>query len=200
MTLLLAAAAGLVLGCVASMPPAGPIALLVLQRGLLRRFREGAAVALGGAAAEAGYAAIAILGMSFLVDGLGWGVRVLAIAVLLGLGIYFLRFRMRRIPAGDATRRSVLFGFGVGASNLALLATWSTLAAVACSLGAPRLGVAGAFAFGGGVGAGIFLWFLILLWALRRFGRRMTDVAVVRCVRAGGALLVGLAVVVLVTG
>lgn len=192
MTFLLA---GLVLGFVASIPPAGPIAILVLQRGLLRRFREGAAIALGGAAAEAGYAALALFGMSFLMDGLGWPAQLAGIAVLLGLGIYFVRFRMRPLPAADAPRRSLAFGFLVGASNLALVATWSTLAALAFSLGAPHPGVAGTLAFAGGVGAGIFLWFLLLLWGLRRFGRRMTDLVALRFVRAGGVLLLGLAVV-----
>ena len=61
--ILIALVAGSVMGFLGSMPIAGPVAVLVLERGLIRRRREGLGVALGAAAAEAIYAFLAFWGL-----------------------------------------------------------------------------------------------------------------------------------------
>jgi threonine/homoserine/homoserine lactone efflux protein len=196
-------AAGLVLGFVTSMPPAGPIAILVLQRGVLRRFREGMAIALGGAVAEAIYVVLALLGVAALLEqfpSIGLAARVVGIAILLGLAFYFLRFKP---PATDTPEEStdkrggagsLLLGFTIAISNVTLICTWSTLVAVIYSMGNLQLPMTGKIAFAAGVLAGICAWFLVLLAALRRFGRHLTILAAVRSIRVAGLLLLGLAV------
>ena len=59
---------GLLFGFVAAMPMAGPIWALVFERALRGRMREGLYVAIGGAVAEAVYAALAFWGFAALLE------------------------------------------------------------------------------------------------------------------------------------
>ncbi len=64
--------AGFLFGFIGSMPVAGPIAGLVLSRGLQGRFASGANIAVGAALAEAAYACLAFWGFSTLLADHGW--------------------------------------------------------------------------------------------------------------------------------
>src|SRR5688572_29998830 len=57
---------GFCIGFISSIPPLGPGALLLLRRGLEGRIAAGVAAATGGAAADAIYCALAVVGFSFL--------------------------------------------------------------------------------------------------------------------------------------
>jgi threonine/homoserine/homoserine lactone efflux protein len=65
---LVAAIIGFCFGFFGSIPIAGPIAALVLQRGLVGRFRAGALIGAGAAFAEAGYAFMAFWGFSTFLE------------------------------------------------------------------------------------------------------------------------------------
>ena len=65
--MLFAALAGFVFGFIGSVPVAGPIAVLVLERSLAHRYSDAEGIAVGGAVAESAYAGAAFLGLGFLI-------------------------------------------------------------------------------------------------------------------------------------
>ena len=58
--------AGFLMGFIGSMPVTGPTSLLVFQRGMLARYRDGWAIGLGGGLVGGVYCAIAVHGFSIL--------------------------------------------------------------------------------------------------------------------------------------
>src|SRR4051795_11238662 len=89
--ILFALLAGTIMGFLGSMPIAGPVAVLVLERGLVRRGREGLAVALGAAAAESVYAFLAFWGLGSVLYGspmLLQASRLVGAGVMITLGLY----------------------------------------------------------------------------------------------------------------
>src|SRR5262245_21447551 len=88
--------AGFLMAFFGSMPPTAPIAVLVLQRGVLRKYRAGLAIAIGAALAESAYAAAAVFGLSALFErfpGLEWIFRTVGVLILFVLGVHFMRFK-----------------------------------------------------------------------------------------------------------
>src|SRR2546429_7543427 len=126
---------GAVMGFVGSMPLAGPIAVLVLERGLVRRGREGLGVALGAAAGESVYAFLACWGVGAVLSTYP---RVLPVSRLVGagvlvvLGVYLALRRPRPAPETSASapadgrkRRGFVLGASLTILNPTLIATWT---------------------------------------------------------------------------
>ncbi|MBI4704287.1 MAG: LysE family transporter [Deltaproteobacteria bacterium] len=197
-SMLAAAAIGFVLGFLGSVPVAGPVSAVVVAQGLAGRFRSGASIALGAALGESLYALGVFWGLSELLARYAFVVplsQAVAAAILLGLGIRFVRGRLAAGPARPEEARAAPFalGFGLAALNPTLIATWTAAVAALCSTGLVLLSSERAPFFAAGVGAGIAAWFAVLLAVMRRYGRRLPRVALDRCVRALGLLLLGLA-------
>src|SRR3954464_12841295 len=106
---LLALAVGAVMSFIGSMPIAGPVAVLVLERGLLQRRREGLGLALGAAAGESIYAFLAFWGVGTI---LKMSPAVLPISrmagagVLIVLGIYLATRQSSRRTEGPDTEEA----------------------------------------------------------------------------------------------
>jgi hypothetical protein len=91
--MLLSLLVGLVAAFVGSMPVAGPISVLVLERGLDGDRRGAIAIAVGSAFAEMIYAGLAFAGVSTLLTHVPVVlpiVRGLGAAILFGVGMYFV--------------------------------------------------------------------------------------------------------------
>lgn len=184
-----------------SMPPVGPIAVLLLERGVSGRDLEGRGIALGAAIAETIYCALAMAGVSELmrryaiVETIA---RAVGVAVLLGLGVYFARFTMKEAPA-HAPKESVRFGgpfalgFTISAANPVLIITWSGSIAALLSFGHLQFELAERGVFVLGVFLGMFGWFHLFLWLLRRYKARVTLRFAQWAVRIAGASMIGLA-------
>ncbi len=195
---------GFVFGFFGSVPLAGPIAFLVLGRGLARRYRGGAFLGLGAALAEGIYACLAWFGLSTWLDGhpeIVTGARIAAVILLAGLGIVFLR---APAPASaepapgegdDRALPSLALGFTLTALNPTLIGTWTAATTVLFSTGlvpfAPRL----APVFAVAVAAGVAAWFAALMALLRRFGRAFRPETVRLLTRAMGLGVLALAAV-----
>jgi threonine/homoserine/homoserine lactone efflux protein len=202
---LLALLAGTVMGFIGSMPIAGPVAVLVLERGLVRRGREGLGIALGAAAGESVYAFFSSWGVGAF---LGAYPRVLPASRLLGaallvvLGIYLATRRRRAPPAEQppdtGQRGQKRRGFVLGASltllNPTLIATWTVVVAAAHGAGLLAAGLWPAIGFATGVGAGIVAWFAVLLRLLNRFERGLRPQTVDRLLHVTGWLVMVLGV------
>ena len=201
---LLALLVGAVMGFVGSMPIAGPVAVLVLERGLVRRVREGLGIALGAALAEAIYAFLAFWGVGAALHA---SPRILPVSRLVGsgvmitLGVYLGTRRAREHaleaelpePAGRK-RRGFLLGLSVTTVNPTIIASWTVVTATVHSTGWVLPGLPSAIAFDGGVGAGIVGWFVTMLRLLNRFQQGLAPRTVGRVLNVTGWLVVAIGV------
>ena len=190
---------GFSFGFFGSVPIAGPIAALVLQRGLTGRYKDGAAIGLGCAVAEAGYAFLAWWGFSTfltqypLVEPAS---RLLAALILLGLGISFARYRSPKLedqqPVTQTAHRSLLLGFTITALNPTLIATWTAATTTLYSTGLISADPLNGLPFAAGTFIGIAGWFGLLTFLLRRYGARFKRETMDAVVRGVGVLIIGL--------
>jgi len=199
---LIACLIGLGLGFVGSVPIAGPISAIVLQRGLARRYASAAYVGAGAAVGEGIYAFLAFWGFASLLSAHLWVdvlARAIAAVILVVLGIVFLRFRAPTaddapVARGrDAPGPSLLLGFSVTMINPTLLATWAATATTLYSTGFPMT-PRDALPFAVGAALGIGGWFALLAWLLKRYGERFERRLLEKVVKGIGAALLGIAV------
>lgn len=195
--MVLATLLGLLFGFVGSMPIAGPISALVFTRALRGRMQEGLFIAIGGALAEAIYAALAFWGFAALLEKYDWiqsvsnGVASLILAVL---GVMFLFQSQREVSAHDApdhSKTGIILGFTITILNPTLIATWSAASAILFSTGLVALEGQQVLPFSFGVLVGIVLWFTALLRLVGHFRERFSyaSLNVVLRVTGGGLLL-----------
>jgi threonine/homoserine/homoserine lactone efflux protein len=196
---------GLVIGFLMCVP-VGPINIWVVNTQLKRGFREAFAIALGGSFMDFLYFVALSSGVSLLPidERAALWLKAGGVLLLLGMGIKELFWAQGAIIQGqDAPGRNApkthdpwrFFAFGVViyASNPTLVATLTGLTAMIRSwdMFAPDL-VNHAF-LGLGAAAGSALWFLFLLWLVRRYQHLIQGKAMLWASRACGALVVGLA-------
>jgi threonine/homoserine/homoserine lactone efflux protein len=199
---------GAAMGFVGSMPIAGPIAVLVLERGLVRRGREGLGVALGAAAGESVYAFLACWGVGAFLGAYPRVVpisRIVGACVLVALGIYLGTHRRAPRPDPPAAarlegqkRRGFLLGASLTLLNPTIIASWTVVVTAAHGAGLLVPGLLPAIGFAVGVGVGIVGWFATLLRLLNHFQRTVRPETVDRLLHVTGwavvVLGVGLAV------
>lgn len=197
--MVLATLLGLLFGFVGSMPIAGPISALVFTRALRGRMQEGLFIAIGGALAEAIYAALAFWGFAALLEKYDWiqsvsnGVASLILAVL-GVMFLFQSPSQREVSAHDApdpSKTGIVLGFTITILNPTLIATWSAASAILFSTGLVALEGQQVLPFSFGVLVGIVLWFTALLRLVGHFRERFSyaSLNVVLRVTGGGLLL-----------
>jgi putative LysE/RhtB family amino acid efflux pump len=194
---------GFLMGFVGSMPPTGPVTVLVLERGISGRHRDGLAIGAGAAVAESLYCGLALFGMTALFERYPVLERIslgLGILVLMGVGTYFLLFKGK--PQAPLPPQSFRLGawlgqFGLGfslaAANPVILLTWSASVLALCTLAQLRFDAPDKAAFVGAACVGILAWFWVLLSTLRRFEGRVTLRAAEWLIRAMGAVLLVMA-------
>ncbi len=197
--LLITILVGLGLGFFGSVPIAGPISVIVLRRGLHRRYASAIWVGLGAAVAEGGYALLAFWGFAHFLTRYPWidlVSRAAAAAVMAALGVLFLRYRA---PASDDEPRlerrhgplpSLLLGLSVTAFNPTLIGTWAATTTMLASTGFALL-ESRAAPFAVGVSVGIATWFTLFSALLRRYGERFDRQTLQRVVRGIGVALLG---------
>src|SRR5437660_259629 len=194
----LALFAGFAMAFFGSMPPVGPIAVLLLERGVSGRVREGFGIAYGAALAESIYCALAMAGVSELlrryavVETIA---RAVGIVILLGLGVYFARFKLGDKPNATPPSRAGSFalGFSISGANPVLIITWSGSIATFLSFARVRFDLAERALFVAGVAAGMLSWFHLFLWMLGRYRDRITLRVAQWTVRAAGVTMIVLA-------
>lgn len=192
---------GFCFGFFGSIPIAGPIAALVLKRGLTGRFASAALIGVGGAIAEAGYAFLAFWGFATyltqypVIEPI---CRTLAGIILVGLGISFARYRASQtgtLPTStDSAAKSFFLGFTITALNPTLIATWTAATTTLYSSDLISLRPIDAVPFSLGALIGIIAWFSLLTVLLKRYGSRFNADRLTMLVRIIGVMLIGLGV------
>jgi len=190
---------GFCFGFFGSVPVAGPIAALVLERGLTGRHTSAALIGVGGAVAEAAYAFLAFWGFSTYLTRFPWidpVSRAMAAVILIGLGVSFARYRGARTAdpkrSVDSPLGSVLLGFTITALNPTLIATWTAATTTLYSANIVTLSPEGAIPFSLGALIGIGGWFGLLAGLLRRYRGRFNQQRLDQVVRSIGWLIAAL--------
>jgi len=162
---------------IGSIAPTGPIALIVLKRGLGGQNLSALSVACGAALAEGAYALLAYLGINFALSRYPmqtFVLRILAgilLIVFAAVCIFDGRWPRSKNSNREYAGANFLLGLSVAGLNPTFLVTWAGAVAVARGAGLP-LEIHAAPAFALGVFAGPVLWFWILLRILLRHVRR----------------------------
>lgn len=187
---------GLAMGFLGSVPVAGPIAAIIVRKGLEGRFKSGAWVAVGGALPEAGYAYLAFWGFSTFLAQYAWielVSRGAAAAILIVLALAFMRYRTRAEevdrPGSSDALKSFWVGFTITALNPTLIATWTAATTTLYSIRTVHFSPRDALAFALGAAVGIVAWFFVLLGLMRRFRDRFSQTTLDRVVRGFGWFL-----------
>jgi threonine/homoserine/homoserine lactone efflux protein len=193
--MLLALILGLVAGFVASVPIAGPIAVLVLRAAFEGRRREAAFVALGSGIAEAFYAGVAFAGIGAAVDRFPMLLpisRVVSALVLVVVGVYLILRKPK--PAANDGRSSrhgakLVAGLTITALNPTLVVSWAAVVTALHGAGLVTTNSWGAFPFALGVGAGATGWFVAMAAIVGRFREKISPKVIQRSIQVVGALL-----------
>ncbi len=192
---------GFCFGFFGSIPVAGPIAAIVLKRGLTGRFLSAALVGVGGAVAEAGYAFLAFWGFATyltrypIIEPVS---RTVAAIILVALGVSFARYKLdgeRKVRAGgDSPAKSLALGFTITALNPTLIATWTAATTTLYSSDLVAFTPGDATPFSLGALSGIIGWFGILTLILRRYGARFSASRLETFVRVIGVFILVLGI------
>jgi threonine/homoserine/homoserine lactone efflux protein len=201
---------GLLLGFVAAIPLAGPVAVLILRRTVQGRTVTAVFIGIGSATAEAVYAALAFWGFSTFLARFAWidlASKVISAVILVLLGVSFARGRRPKDAEAEAAaaavgvsrpsaRRggSLAVGFALTLLNPTLLATWAIVATTLFSMEVVTFTPARAIPFGLAVGVGVGLWYFVLVELLTRFKSRFKPDVIPRVTRWLGFGFIGLGV------
>ena len=191
---------GFVLAFLGSIPIAGPIAVIVLSKGLEHRNRAGLFIAIGAAVAEAIYAFLAFWGFSSILSRypvLIPATRLIGCIILILLGIY-LAVRAPKSKEAAQTKdkskvvgvRNILLGFSMTVVNPTLIVTWTAAVGAAHSTGLLAMRPRDALPFSIGVCGGIITWFALMLMLIGRFHKSMQPEKMQKIIKAIGIVLV----------
>jgi threonine/homoserine/homoserine lactone efflux protein len=191
---------GFVLAFLGSIPIAGPIAVIVLSKGLEHRNRAGLFIAMGAAVAEAIYAFLAFWGFSAVLSRfpkLVPATRLVGCLILIGLGIYLAvrtpkskEAQQQKDKKGVVGVRNILLGFSMTFVNPTLLVTWTAAVGAAHSSGILDMQPHNAFPFSLGVCGGIIAWFALMLALLAKFHDKMKPEKMQIIIKAIGVALI----------
>jgi len=196
---------GFAMGFLGAIPVAGPIAAMVLERALDRRYVAALLLAAGSSVAEGFYAFLAVLGFAAVADR-PWvapASKLVAGLVLIAVGLAFaLRRRPEATeddagphaapPRDGALYRQLLLGFTVTIVNPTLLATWAAATSMLVASEWVTLTPLTGVPFGLAVALGATTWFALVVVLVRRFTRHLRPSSVRRIIRGLGWGLVGL--------
>ncbi len=201
---MVAALVGFLMGFLGSVPVAGPIAVLVVSRGVAGKPRHGIAIAAGGAIPEAVYCGLAFLGMGALFNTyptIGLAARALAGLLLFGLGFAFVRTRPESLEVGkkvrefqpDGLAKDFLLGFTITILNPTLILTWTAAIAAVSGFRIFDFSAMDHLVFPASAFFGIVVWFVLLLEIIKHSTGRFSNKSLVRLLRSMGVLLWGFA-------
>jgi len=164
---------GLLISFIGSMIPTGPIALIVIKRGLSRQRLGALSIVSGAAVAETGYALLAYLGLDYILSKYPIQTsifRMIAGIILAAFAVYsYFDGHSHKIKntSPKYAGANFLLGLSVAGLNPTFLVTWTGAITVARGAGLIS-GIHAAPGFAAGVLIGPVLWFWLLLKILTR--------------------------------
>lgn len=198
--------AGSVMGFFGSVPVAGPVALVIVTRGLQGDFKGSFLLAAGAGVAEGLLAGLVFAGLGFASAELEWLAPFLdfvGVGVLVLIGAWFairglsteVGANEARISAEVSWVREVALGAGMVLGNPGMLGTWGGAVAVLEGTGLASASLGGAPSFGAGVCLGVIAWFWLVLQGIKRWRRALDGRWVDLSVRFVGLGLIALGVI-----
>jgi threonine/homoserine/homoserine lactone efflux protein len=181
--------AGVVTGFVSSIPPGGPVAVMILSEGLRRHTRTAHAATAGTVAPLTVWSTLGWLGADRLIP-VGWVTsgRLVSAMLLLVVGMILVaRPAVARAPA--TARQAFLTAFAGMGLNPALPLNYAAAAALWLAAGVPAGGSTGAVAFGVGVASGAAAWYTLAIAGLSR--TQLSESAVAWMRRGLGMFAIG---------
>ncbi|MFW5966900.1 MAG: LysE family translocator [Persicimonas sp.] len=185
--ILMAMIAGVVLGFFGSIPPTGPIALMIISRAFKGKNTFAVVTGVGGALAEIIYAGLAAAGVGLLVrqnEIAETAFMAVSTLVLVSLGVYFFISPLdeREIKkAGEEEAEGLADalghlgkGFSVSIFNPTLILTWTVAVTFFFALFELDPGVWGLVAFALCVGLGKSSWAVFEVWLIDRYRERVS--------------------------
>jgi|SRR5690554_504802 len=178
---------GFGMGFIGSIPPLGPVALMMINRVFNRQLKFAFAIGVGGALAEVIYSALAVTGVGLLRSLTGITRDILGLtsaSILLVVGIYFFYQTFR--PKQESVRPEVelearpdgttfshfVRGFTIAIVNPILIVNWTLAVVYFFSLFHLKTNLVGQLLFAGAVGVGKILWTGIEVVLLDKFRQR----------------------------
>jgi threonine/homoserine/homoserine lactone efflux protein len=194
--LIVAAALGFGAGFLGSMPLAGPVAVLILDRAFRGDRRKSLSITAGASVAETAHALIVGLTLPLLLTrwpGILAIARGVGAALLLLIGA-LLFAKPSVVSHSDVKRRGGNFITGLAAAGLnpTLLASWTAVISAMYGEGWLKMNSLTAAPFALGVGIGVSSWLTIVVLFAHRFRERMDVRRRGRLVRGFGVLLIGI--------
>lgn len=194
---MLVALGGFVFGFMGSVPLAGPIAIMVLRKGIRGEYRQGFGVAAGGSVAEAIYCALAVLGFESLLAAHpsieAWS-KLGGAVMMIMLGAAFMLMRLKEFPQTEPNAPTgklagpFFIGFSVAAFNPVLILTWSGVAAILHAFTGP-FSTFEKVLFPTAVGLGVFSWFRLMLGLIKKHRQAVSTQRMMQMVRVFGVAL-----------
>jgi threonine/homoserine/homoserine lactone efflux protein len=179
--------AGFVMGFVGSIPPTGPVALMVITRVFKGRTRYALAAGIGGALAEMVYAALAITGVGLLIQQINFAetlIRAMSTFVLLGVGVYFFISPVRRSDIEQAKEHEadglstaledMGKAFSISIVNPTIMLNWMAAVALLLTLFSVEAALVEQLSFAVFVAVGMSTWTVLEVWLLDKFQERVS--------------------------
>lgn len=196
MSVLIVCVLAFVLAFVSSMPIAGPVAVMVVSRGIEGRFVEARNVGIGSAISEGMWAGVAFATFSTLFVRYPSAVPIahsVTSVVLFAVGLQFVRWRPREFSSVEkesSNRGAGLLGFLTSLLNPTVLVSWSATSAVIQSRHIVEMRAILAIPFGISVAAGIACWFAMLVAIMARYQAKLPRRFLTWFIRGTGAFLI----------
>ena len=182
-----------VLGYVAAMPILGPIAMMVIARGIEGRFDEARKLGIGAAISEGVYAGIAFATSATLFQRYPAAMpisRVVTSIVLAVVGFSFVRYKPKPLGAVNERKGRSAFALGLLTSGLnpTIVISWT---AAATGIGSRGFDMQSwmAVPFGLSAAAGIIGWYFTLVALMTKYHSRLPTRGLHLSIRIAGGLL-----------
>lgn len=189
----------IVVGILITVPPLGPVTVLVIRQALQGDPSGAMKVGLGRVPAEVFYCALATFGIVALLEqvpGARTVIEAIGAVVFLAVGIWLLMQQPKPPAAPTDAPFTASLGYGTGFTisilNPTLILSWSAVVAIGLSMTDLEPTLAQKLLFPIALGVGIVLGYLILIRILKRYGPKLEARFVRLVIRSMGAVFVAM--------
>ena len=193
MTLAILAVAVLI-GIFAAIAPVGPVTILFVRRAIARDYATALYIGMGRVLPETIYCGLATFGIAAVLSefpGAKATIEALGTLLVFVLGVWFaLQKKLPETPDDERTRKGRWSGFLISAMNPSLLLSWSAISALAMAVAKHHPTIGQKLTFAVGVGCGIALGYIALLWTIRRYDESINVRLVTHIIRGIGVAFV----------
>jgi threonine/homoserine/homoserine lactone efflux protein len=190
----------LVLGFFSSLPIAGPVSVIILRKGLVRKYSEGFIVSLGAGLMEGAYCFGGISFVGFLTKALRLQIflRIMSSLFFISLGVYLIvRYNSGDNDKNNKTnyrKNNFVNGALLVLFNPAIILSWAVVAAFLSNYEFTFVNPIGNLIFSLGAFFGIFIGLICLMFFVGKFRARFTDRFINRLFKILGIIIIAVGI------